>query len=619
MSWTDELYNVYEKICGRSDLDPPLLPLSHSTANAQIELVVDENGNFVSASQIDKKDAITVIPVSNDSGARSSGIFPHPFDDKLFYIAGDFCQYADGKKNDNSEHFEAYISGLKQWAESEHSHKAVEAIYAYLSKKTLMQDLISCKVLELDEETKLLKSGVKIAGIAQEDSFVRFKISYSNLDLEMRTWQDKSLIDCFIAYNSTVMQQRGLCYATGEILPLTYKHPSKIRNAGDKARLISSNDESGFSYRGRFANKEQALSVSYDFSQKMHNGLKWLIGRQGISIENSLMLVVWESSMKELPKIIVSASDMQDDLQFEDEVPIADTFVAYKNLLKRSIFGHENQLNFVDKTSKAMVLGLDSATPGRVSIVIYTELATSDLLKNIEKWHQDTAWFRFNGKKKVNEINSFALKEIIELAFGVEQGDFVKCKPEVTKDYMCRLIDCVTQGKDIPKDIVRALVIRASSPLKYSKEYNWRKVLEAACGMLRKQKLENKEECEMALDEKCTDRSYLYGRLLAVADVAESSTYDVGESRTTNAKRYFEAFTNKPCVTWDTIYKRLQPYLNGMSASTRVYYTKLINEITDMFDKDAFTDNSKLQPEYLHAYSCQIKKLYTKKDNTDNT
>ena len=139
--------------------------------------------------------------------------------------------------------------------------------------------------------------------------------------------------------------------------------------------------------------------------------------------------------------------------------------------------------------------------------------------------------------------------------------------------------------------------------------------------MIRKEKLENKEECKMALDENCTRRSYLYGRLLAVADAAESSTYERDEKRTTNAQRYFETFSNRPYTTWDIIRKRLNPYLDGMKTQTRIYYEKLINEITNSFEHNDFNDNSKLEPEYLHAYSCQLVKIYNKnkKDINDST
>ena len=186
-------------------------------------------------------------------------------------------------------------------------------------------------------------------------------------------------------------------------------------------------------------------------------------------------------------------------------------------------------------------------------------------------------------------------------------------------DYICRLIPCVTEGRKIPKDIVRGLVNKASSPLKYDSYFNWLKVLETACGMIKKEKIDNKEECSMALDEKCTRRSYLYGRLLAVAEAAESSTYEGDAKRTTNARRYFEAFSNRPYTTWEIIYNRLNPYLEGMKTGSKIYYEKLINEIIDMFEHEVFNDNSKLEPEYLHAYSCQLVKIYNKNKDIDNS
>lgn len=621
MSWTNELYNVYEKNCGKADNVPMLLPISHSTANAQIEVTLNENGDFVKAERVIKSDAETVIPVTNDSAARSSGISPHPFADKLVYIAGDYGKYFGGKNSDNTKYFEAYIEQLENWAASEHSHKAVKAVLAHLEKERIVGDLLSCGAFTADE-SGMLKSGEKIEGIPQEDSFVRFRINYGDFMSESCTWKDTTLFESFIAYNSSQEQDKQLCYATGKILPVTYKHPSKIRNAGDKGKLISANDESGFAYRGRFQNKEQAISVSYDFSQKMHNALKWLVAKQGVNIENSLTLIVWESAMRDLPKITESA----DGFIFEDEAEeqqYADTYPMYREQLKKSIFGYKNSL---DKDSKAMIIGLDSATTGRLSICIYSELQGSEFLDNIEKWHSDTAWFGYNEKQRKYVFGSFSLRNIINFAFGTEQGNFIECSnPKLKTDYVCRLVPCVTEGRKIPKDIVRALVNKASSPLKYSNSYNWRNVLSTACGMIRKEKLENKEECGMALDENCTERSYLYGRLLAVANIAEASTYERGENRTTNAKRYFEAFSNRPCTTWAIILKRLCPYMEkhdkmNKSGYSENYYANLIHEITDMFEPNEFADNSKLDPIYLHAYSCQIKKIYggNKQDDTNN-
>lgn len=620
MSWTNELYAVYEKNWGGPySENPMLLPISHSTANAQIEIMLDEDGTFVKAERVPKAEAVTVIPVTNDSAARSSGIAPHPFADKLIYIAGDYEKYFDGKKSDNSAFFNAYTEQLEKWAESKYSHQAVRTLLTYLEKRSLIGDLIKSGVL-VSDNSGMLKSGEKLEGISQEDSFVRFRINYHDESLESRTWKDKTLIDSFIEYNSSLDWDKQLCYATGKILPVTYKHPSKIRNAGDKGRLISSNDESGFAYRGRFRGKEDAISVSYDFSQKMHNALKWLIARQGVNIENSLMLIVWESALRELPNIINSASEFEFDDETEEQI-YADTYVKYKEQLKKSIFGYKKKL---DSSSKAMVMGLDSAVTGRLSIGLYSELQSSELLENIQKWHEDTAWFTYNNKQHRYVFDSFELRNIINCAFGIERGKFIECSdPKLKTDYMCRLIPCVTEGRKIPKDIVRSLMNKAIFPLKYSNNYNWRNVLSVTCGMIRKEKLENKEECTMALDENCSDRSYLYGRLLAVADAAESRTYESGEKRTTNAKRYFNAFSNRPCTTWNIIRNQLSPYLEKLDkTNTSVYsdnyYTNLINEITDKFSREDFSDNSKLDPVFLHAYSCQIKALYSGNKNNIN-
>ena len=117
----------------------------------------------------------------------------------------------------------------------------------------------------------------------------------------------------------------------------------------------------------------------------------------------------------------------------------------------------------------------------------------------------------------------------------------------------------------------------------------------------------------MPLDTEYRSRDYLYGRLLAVADAAEESTYDRESARTTNAKRFFGAFSNRPYQTWGVILKNLRPYLNRMPRGRSVFYEKLIGEISELFDRSDFENNAPLKPEFLHAYSCQLNEIYRKK------
>lgn len=643
LSWTNELYQVYENNYGKGDDKNVLLPISHSTANAQIEVTLTEDGNFASAVRIeDKEDSVTIIPVTEDSGSRSSGIAPHPLSDKLVYIAADYGKYVTGKRSDNRKYYQAYMEQLQEWRDSEYTHPAVNAVFEYLKKGTLMQNLAESHSLVLDESTEKLKGKEKILGIAQEDAFVRFRINYSDLSVESRTWKDFSLYDSFCRYSQKISGNVQLCYATGEMGPCTYKHPAKIRNAGDKAKLISSNDESGFTYRGRFDSKEQAISVSYDFSQKMHNALKWLIGKQGVSI-GSMEFLAWSSNLQSLPQILGNPEEEElmlsedawgdnwglsgeENEKFGSQL-LSDTMPAYRNRLRKAIWGSGGEKVLcagVDQNVKVMIMVLDAATTGRLSMNMYEEMPVSEFYENVEKWHYDTVWIRFNGKQRRNELKSFSLYEIVDFAYGTEQGDFIKCKPEIRNDVILKLIPCVAERRNVPSDIVANLIHKACSPMSYKNSYNWRRVLETACGVIRKKIIEEKEkrneqgEYEVALDYSCRQRDYLYGRLLAIAEVAEASTYGKDEERITNASRYFEAFSNKPYQTWGVIYNRLAPYLNKMGMGRRKYYEKLIGEVMEQFEIKDFEDNSKLKPLFLLAYHCQLSQMLSRKTDHMN-
>lgn len=607
MSWTNELYKVYELASksGTEDTEKNILPLSHSTANAQIEIVIGQDGEFLEAAAVSKNNAVTVIPVTEASGTRSSGIAPMPLADKLVYIAGDYSTYSCGKRADNSEYFSAYMSQLKEWCDSEFSVPAVKAIYAYLEKGELIQDLVGYGILEIDESTGKLSEKKLDPTTAQPDAFVRFIVS-SERGLCL-TWKDTEIHDSFIRFNTRRMAGSDLCYATGKTGAITYKHPAKIRNSGDKAKLISSNDESGFTYRGRFNTKEEAVSIGYDYSQKIHNALKWLIRRQGKSYD-SLTLITWNSALDFVPSVVQSAFEL-----FSDKEDEYSSIPEFSELINKKLMGGKADIDF---GNKVMIMGLDAATTGRLSISVYTEMAESQFYDNLRKWHEDTRWSRFHGKLKKNIEDSCSLPAVANCLYGTEQaGNKLECDKKMMKELILRLVPCVAEGRRIPRDIVQTLYNKASHPLSYEFEYNHRIVLENACALIRKEHIDyNKGEIKMAYDPNCTDRSYLYGCLLAIADKAESDTYERDEKRVTNARRLWSAFAARPCQTWQIIEERLEPYLEKEQwAMTK--YTKLINEIMSKLSPEDYADNSKLSPLYLIGYHHYNALLWTGKED----
>lgn len=594
LSWTDELMRAYDILNSTNDRN--LLPLCHSTQNAQITIDINSDGNIPSigfAEKVEKEDAVTIIPVTEDSSSRGAGINPHPLADKLIYIAGDYPKYADVKKSDNSDYYNAYIENLKKWCESGSAPQEVKAVYTYLSKGTIIADLIDAGIFTLNEKGKL--SDEKIANTDPTDCFVRFSVDGKKL------WKDESLYQAYIAYACGDCATSDICYATGEHGGITYKHPSKIRNTGDKAKLFSTNDESGFSYRGRFADKTQATAISFDYSQKLHNALKCLIKKQGYIVDG-LCILVWENNLEEIQKPFEGCSFDDDE---DGYIPESNTGEINKTLTIASITGTKNKYK---SDSKTLLIMFDSATTGRLSMTEYAEVATSDYLSNLEKWHRDTSWICY-GKRR-----SFSVYEIAACAYGNEEGSVLKPGEKTKKDVYQRLIPYIVCGGRIPQDIVNQLFIRACRYNAFdNKSNNWQRVVNCACGMIRKRIIETKGECTMSLEKECCDRDYLYGRLLAVADYAEGSTYDEKENRPTNAKRLFEAFSNHPCETWKVLCLSLRPYLNRMNIGKRSYFERMINQITAMFPLDTYNDNSPLSSEFLHAYSCQMNDFFTKK------
>ncbi len=597
MSWTNELYRVYE-LASVTDEGRGMLPISHSTANAQIEVTISETGEFISASIVDKDNAETIIPVTEDSAARSSGITPMPLADKLVYIAGDYSRYAEGKRADNTEYFRAYMEQLKEWSESDYSHYSIRAIYAYLEKKTLIYDLIQSGIIELNAESGKFADR-KINAIPQEDSFVRFIVSGSS-GLSS-TWEDKELHDLFQRYYESVLSSNELSYADGKIGAVTYKHPAKIRNSGDKAKLISANDSTNYTYRGRFSTKEEAIAVGYEYSQKMHNALKWLIRKQSRSYD-SLTIVTWNSALSFVPSVTKSVFDL---FNYEEEY---DSIPEFSELLNKTLLGNHMK---IEADSKVMIMGLDAATTGRLSIALYTELAESEFYSNLIKWHNGTAWSRYNNKLGKRVTDSCSLPRLADCLYGTEQNGFLSCDKKQMGDLILRLLPSVTEGRRIPRDIIMILCEKASSPMSYEKEHNHRIVLENACALIRKEqadhdnKLYYKGEIKMAYDPNCTDRSYLYGCLLAIADKAES---DTNENRVTNARRLWNAFSSRPYQTWKIIEEKLEPYLEK-EKWVMTKYTRHINEIMSKMTPEDFADNSKLSPMYLigfHHYNALL-------------
>jgi CRISPR-associated protein Csd1 len=121
----------------------------------------------------------------------------------------------------------------------------------------------------------------------------------------------------------------------------------------------------------------------------------------------------------------------------------------------------------------------------------------------------------------------------------------------------------------------------------------------------------------VGLDENRFTRNYLFGRLLAAADMVETSVLkSKDESRVSNAFKYMHSFSRKPCAIWKFLYiDKMPPYLKQLKPGLRSFYLNSINDIMDKFNPDEFNSDEPLDGEFLLGFHCQLKDFWHKRKN----
>lgn len=638
MSYMHKLYETYENCqseIGKTDGNKvPLLPIYHTTQQAQIEIILDQEGNFKRAGYVSRSDTRTIIPCTESSGGRSSGVAPHPLCDGLQYIAKDY-KYYGGKK---AFYFKEYRDAMEKWCNSEYSHPKLKAIFNYIEKGNVVKDLIGYDILHTDENSNLLgkwdKKLFKDAPASSQDSaFVRWIVQIPGVEQDS-VWTDSELFNCWAKYYSSTKDNNELCYITGKILPATQQHPRNIRRDGDGAKLISSgktkdqngddkpNDPTGFTFLGRFTDVRQACSVSSEVSQKAHFALRWLIGRQSY-ITGDQVILSWATTGEKIIDPFADPFTLDEDEPQIDTVAVVLTAQELAIKLGKKIAGYGTKLG---DTTGVVVLGLDSATKGkgRIAVVFYRELTGSDFLNKIENWHNTCCWVHRYHAKEITESSTGKLKKIYPIFVGAPAPrDIVDAvygknvSEKLRKATIQRILTCIIDGQKIPRDLVDSAVQRASNRIGMD-PWDWNKTLSIACALYKK--YWEKENLIMALDEKRNSRDYLYGRLLALADGLEGwALKDASDKRPTNAARLMQRFADHPYATWKTIELALGYSRARLGGARSFKYDSTISKVMAMFEPEEFMSAGKLSGEFLLGYHCQRDALWNTADKGNDT
>ena len=554
-----------------------MAPVGHIVTRAELEITLDADGKFINARAVDKSEPKIIIPATESSAGRTSAPCAHPLCDQIGYLIPQ-----------NEKKFRLYVDQLSDWEASAYTHPKLTAVLNYVKGETILPDLLRCGLVKVNDK-----------GLPEnEKMLVRWNILGDGTNA---CWLDDSLFRAFTDYyTANHTGETILCMVAGEEKTAADQHPKGIIPINGNAKLISANDSSGFTYRGRFTEEKQAVAIGYEASQKAHNALRWLAQEQGVILGGRTFLC-WNPQGRLIP---------QPSYPFMPPAPPIFRPTEYKDSLQKVLNSKKAELKLTDGVVLAV---FDAATTGRLSLTYYNELQAHDFLERLHDWDASCCWphWKFG-------IQSPTLRSLIDCAFGTQRDKWMETDDRVLRQQMQRLIACRVDKALIGADIVKALADRASRPMAYDHNI-WENILFTACAVIRKYRTDRfKEEWNMALEPEKKDRSYQFGRLLAVMEKAERDTYDSSEGREPNAIRLQSIFCQRPMSTANNLEKQLEKaYFPRLKPRSRIWYKNLMGQIMGIISEFPQEDwNKPLDNTYLMGYYLQRSALYTKK--TDN-
>ncbi len=566
-----------------------LYPLSSTTisnkTNSLVILTLGPNGEFLDNEIVPKeneKRGIPLrtfpIPVTQESLNRTNGAWkwPHPFFDFREFV---FPEWENGsikgtKKNDK------YKERLQEFAESSFAPAFVKTVWNYISKENHDFDV------DLPEGTKPktpILFRVEEPGVAN-----------SNL------WEKPELFSAWHTfYTRKIKAESGqtLDFIGGGQDTVAQFHPKKISLAAGNAKLVSANDKSNFVFRGIFRhpdncpNAEQgafksrfgltdAVTIGYESSQKAHQFLRYLIATQGIHCgEQVIVPFANRTGAESLPTPPVTDDDEDwgdDEITTTADVMTelsAHTGLDYAKSLGKALVGFTSD-RLVEAHAPTAIAIFESATPGRLSVTYYRELARDEYLENVRRWHEACKWPIWRKAKDTGKdfvvFGAPSFERILQAAFGWEKSSADTSYQKLKQRVRAQLIRSVFDNAPLPADFVSNAVRRASNPLaftnakgQFDRKNRFGPALATTCAILKHHYTTHnpKESFDMSIDLARTDRDYLYGRLLGAADkLEEFALRENGKSRATAAIRYMQTFSMRPFTTWTTIHDSLLPY-----------------------------------------------------------
>ncbi|GEQ49200.1 type I-C CRISPR-associated protein Cas8c/Csd1 [Tetragenococcus koreensis] len=592
-----------------------LLPLYHtnmkSRGNDIIQIYLTKQGKLSQAEFLPEKE-MTIFPVTSDSIARSGKNPPsHPLVDKISYIAAE----------DKDLH-QLYLNEFNRWYQEVTDTKVKEfltIIKQFVSKEYFLDEILD-KLYGKENYTRNqlevhYTEGKKSKKADLTKVFLTFAINDFSGYQTISVTNFVKLHENYIRYVEAQDSPRGICNISGEEQQLTTKHRGLLGNA--KLVSVSNNKET---YQGRFKNGTDIIQIGYKTSEKVHLMLKYLLENQNSRrwLGGQQYLVNWFSD------------DIANDSQFDISVPSIVPFPTNQSTKPKvvSLANKEVGRSFIlgeqkfSKDANYYAAIIDKASNGRISLKFFRDLQASQLLRNLQKWQIRYSWERYSVQDEKIHPTTPSLWQFLQTAYGVERNGRLEVDNDnFKKDQFQKLVVSLIDGRLLPANISTALKANIRKRMNYEK--TWLQIQFTTLAVFSHK---NGEEQLPVLDRENTDRSYLYGRLLAVLDRTEGATYNRSEpdkQRVTNAQKFWTSYTNHPAKTMQTLIEKTKSYEKALRSANPGLLFKLnkekqeiINILNDHYLNSADI-NKALDFHFIFGYYAETQFLFTKTESEE--
>ncbi len=592
-----ELYNLYKRLV---DDDAGLPSLGWTKRRVLFRIVLNAEKPKIQVTRTDM-----IVP----GGKRTSGHSP--------YFLCDTCEYILG----------IGVEGVTERSQKRHElfvekHLNLGAKIKSDAYRALCSFLQNWKADQL--ESVLHESSIEFSDVSSGFGIFYYRDRDVHADGEIRKWWDENGYDWW--WNTgNCCENTGVCLVTGEVKPIARIHEVPIVGISDKnAALVSFNRSAFLSY-----GKDQCgnAPVSREAAHGYACALNYLLsGSRTIRLENWTQersqkrkrkgsvdkLIFWTDAPRgdsEIKDIFVGASNDPDILKVPEDQALVERVEDWLGRIAKGLTPVEGEEWEEWKGTHFYVLGL-SPNSARLYARFFYQSSLAEWCERLVDHFKAMELRRYGDLKKPYEVTPCrVLREI-------------RCN---SPHYMDSLLGSIYHRTPYPNGVAVEVIryIKLLSRRERDDEKNQSKKgryqhlgrLYIPCSFLKAwltRRNPSNNKLQPMLNEDNDHPGYVLGRLFA-AFVAAQEHVLPGLNRTMQDSFYGSAST-APAVVFPKIMKLHQHHLSIMKEGSRIYYKKLVQEISNKL-RDIFPKHLNLEEQGYFAlgFYQQTYAIYTKK------